>query len=112
MENETNMSETDRRAADRVARARIERSRAEILCAMDCLIHHLSDEDAMESWLVNGVPDGLSWDVLEASAQRFEDYMSIAQDMEDKEFEDIVHLFARIVRRECFKTVFEPKTFC
>jgi len=99
-------------AADRVAKARMEKSRAEILCAMDCLIHHLNDEDAMEAWLVNGVPDGLSWDVLNANADRYADYMSIAQDMEDKEFEDIVHLFARIVKRECFKTVYEPKTFC
>ena len=99
-------------AADRAAKARIERSRAEVLCAMDCVMHHLNDEDAIESWLACGVPDGLPWDVLNANADRYADYMGIAQDMSDEEFEQNVRLFACIVKRECYKAVYQPKAFC
>ena len=45
-------------------------SHAEVLAAMDCLVHHLNDEEASEGWLSDHLPDGddrhqcrsLSWE--------------------------------------------------
>lgn len=103
---------------ERTTDERTIRSRAEVLCAMDCLMHHLSDEDATEWWLEEGVPDGLSWDVLSPSAEREADYLDIASDMTDFEFESIVRIFACTVRDQCFarskdrRRPYEPKAFC
>lgn len=97
----------DRDAETRVAKAVTEKSRAEVLCAMDCLMHHLNDEYAIEPWLENGVPDGMPWNVLEADADRFADYLGLAQEMSDEEFEDMVKLFAQTVRQECFSVKYQ-----
>ena len=97
---------------------RTTRSRAEVLCAMDCLMHHLSDEDVIGWWLEEGVPDGLSWDVLSPSAERELDYLDIASGMTDFEFESIVRIFACTVRDQCFTKLkdgrrsYEAKAFC
>lgn len=81
-------------------------SRAEVLFAMDILMHHLNDEDDIEGWLMDGVPDGAP--VFRMSNEHLEYYLACLDDG----FEDIVKLFARTVRRVCFKTTYEPRVFC
>lgn len=71
------------------------RSRAEVLCAMDEIMHHLNDECDIESWLVLGVPDG--GPRLELTDEQLAYYGAHAED-----FEEMVELFATIVRRTCF----------
>ena len=80
-------------------------SRAELLCAMDVIMHHLNDEEDIETWLVCGVPDGAPPFHLTAEQQDY--YRQCVDD-----FEDIVKVFARTVRRVCFKTTYQPKGFC
>lgn len=36
-------------------------SHAECLAAMDCLMHHMNDEDEIACWLQDGVPDSDNW---------------------------------------------------
>lgn len=99
-------------------------SRAEVLCAMDVLMHHLSDENSIEPWLANGMPDGLGTDILNPSSgkNRLYDYIDHGG-MPDDDFEGIVKLFASIVRDECFNTkptgtglavfhTYKPHAFC
>lgn len=59
--------------------------RIAVLKAMDDAVRGMNDENAIDTWLMVGVPD-------EASD---EDYQSIAEDHE--EYVDIVKVFARIV---------------
>jgi len=80
-------------------------SRAEVLLAMDVLMKHLNDEDDQTDWLVNGVPDGAP--PLRMTQEQLEYYGQFADD-----FEEMVKVFARTVRRTCFKTTYEPKGFC
>lgn len=80
-------------------------SRAEVLLAMDVLMKHLNDEDDQTSWLVNGVPDGAP--PLRMTQEQLDYYSQFADS-----FEEMVDLFARIVRRVCFKTRYEPGGFC
>jgi hypothetical protein len=61
--------------------------RIAVLREMDEVIRYMNDEEAMEPWLMCGVPD-------EASV---EDYEFIAENHE--EFIDVVKLFARLVSR-------------
>ena len=89
-------------------------SKAEVLCAMDCLMHHLNDEDAIDPWLVNGVPDGMDSSVLDyrTSRERTAQFVSMAESMTDDDFEDMVKLFAATIRRECFETKYSRKALC
>ena len=80
-------------------------SRAEILMAMDVLMRHVSDEFEQDYWLMHGVPDGAP--KLRMTQEQMEYYEQFVDD-----FEDIVKLFARIVKRVCFKTTYEPNGFC
>ena len=80
-------------------------SRAECLVLMDSLVRHLNDEDDQTGWLVNGVPDG--GPRIEMTPEQKEYYGQFVDD-----FEEMVNLFARIVRRVCFKTRYEPGGFC
>lgn len=80
-------------------------SRAEVLLAMDVLMKHLNDEDDQISWLVNGVPDGAP--PLRMTQEQLDYYSQFADS-----FEEMVKVFARTVRRTCFKTTYEPKGFC
>lgn len=84
---------------------RVVESRAEVLMAMDVLMKHANDEDDQTDWLVNGVPDGAP--LLRMTQEQLEYYRQFADD-----FEEMVKVFARTVRRVCFKTRYEPKGFC
>lgn len=81
-------------------------SRAEVLFAMDLLVRHLNDEDDQVGWLLDGVPDGAP--AFRLTDAQLDYYASCLDD----HFEDLVRLFAKIVRRVCFKTVYQPKGFC
>lgn len=61
-------------------------SRVRVLRAMDNAIRNMNDEEALDPWLMCGVPD----DACE------EDYMDIANDHEN--YIEIVRLFAKIVK--------------
>jgi len=84
---------------------RVVESRAEALMAMDVLMKHLNDEDDQTYWLTDGVPDGAP--PLHMTQEQLEYYSQFAGD-----FEEMVKVFARIVKRVCFKTKYEPKGFC
>lgn len=80
-------------------------SRAECLLLMDKLMRHLSDEEDMVGWLVNGVPDG--GPALNPTEEQMDYYRDYVDD-----FEEHVRLFAKIVRRVCFRTRYEPGGLC
>lgn len=80
-------------------------SRAEALMLMDNLVRHLNDEDDHIGWLMNGVPDGAP--ELQMTPEQKEYYLQSVYDFEEK-----VKLFAKIVRRVCFKVKYEPGGFC
>lgn len=80
-------------------------SRAEALMLMDNLVRHLSDEDYQAGWFMNGVPDGAPR--LRMTTEQMEYYSQFID-----EFEEMTKLFAKIVRRICFKVKYEPGGFC
>lgn len=80
-------------------------SRAEVLMLMDNLIRHLNDEVDQICWLMYGVPDGAP--ELQMTPEQKEYYSLSVYDFEEK-----VKLFAKIVRRVCFKVKYEPGGFC
>ena len=84
---------------------RVVESRAEALMAMDVLMKHLNDENDQEYWLSDGVPDGAP--PLRMTPEQLDYYSQFAGD-----FEEMVKVFARIVKRVCFRTKYEPKGFC
>lgn len=61
-------------------------SRVRVLRAMDNAIRNMNDEEALDPWLMCGVPDD-AWE---------EDYVDIASDHEN--YIEIVRLFAKIVK--------------
>ena len=81
-------------------------NRAEVLAAMDCLMHHLKNEDMLTQWAYEIVPDGYNWNILDwdpaESAERTKVYMELAKSMSQQRFESCVHTFACIVRSEVF----------
>ena len=83
-------------------------NKAEVLAAMDCLMHHLSDEEDFESWKINAMPDMFNWNILDwdpgEASKRTEDYVRAVENMTDHEYECITHMFADIVRCQCFDT--------
>ena len=61
--------------------------------SMNNIIRSLNDEELMESWLMNGVPDGSE------TLDDIKDVYDIYDDDElMKEYEELTHLFARIVK--------------
>jgi hypothetical protein len=80
-------------------------SRAEALMLMDNLMRHLNDEDDQTGWLMNGIPDGAP--ELRMTPDQMEYYSQFVDD-----FEAMTKLFAKIVRRACFKVKYEPGGFC
>jgi hypothetical protein len=94
------------------------KSHAEALAAMDCLLHHLNDEEAIEPWLANGVPDSDSWCLLgtsgdgpDAVAGRRRYYEDLVRDMTIGEFEEMAELFARLIKGQCFRVEYTPRAF-
>ena len=83
------------------------KSRAEALMLMDNLIRHLNDEDDQVEWLMDGIPDGAP--EIQMTVEQMEYYSQFVND-----FEEMTKLFARTVRRVCFKVkhVYEPGGFC
>lgn len=79
---------------------------AEILAAMDCLMHHLKNECQLKQWTGEIVPDECNWNILDwdsaESAERTRAYMELAKSMSRQRFERCVHVFACIVRSEAF----------
>ena len=90
-------------------------ARAKILCAMDVLVGHLSDEDAIEPWLADGLPDGMCRDILDPqkSEDVLYDYWD-ASDMSRDEFERMCKLFVNTIRAGCCgpKGEYEKGSFC
>lgn len=84
---------------------RVVESRAEALLAMDVLMKHLNDENDQVDWLTDGVPDGAP--PMRMTQEQLDYYSQFADG-----FEDLAKVFARTVRRVCFKTTYEPKGFC
>lgn len=80
-------------------------SRTEVLMLMDKLVRHLNDEYDQVGWLMYGVPDGAP--ELQMTTEQREYYSQFVDDFEEK-----MKLFARIVRRVCFKVKYEPGGFC
>lgn len=54
---------------------------------------------------MNGVPDGAP--KLQMTTEQMEYYMQYVDD-----FEEMTKLFAKIVRRVCFKVKYDPGGFC
>lgn len=71
-----------------------DRERALInIYSMNNIIRSLSDEELMESWLMNGVPDGSE------TLDDIKDVYGLYDDNELMyEYEELTHLFARIVK--------------
>ena len=92
-------------------------SHAECLAAMDCLMHHMSDEDEIACWLQAGVPDNSHWDLLGTKPRllpdndRAEFYEDLARGMTYGDYEACVMIFANAVRAQCFKTKYQPRSF-
>lgn len=71
------------------------RARARLLYCMDYIMHHLSDEEAMETWLQDGCPDGL---FQKAEDPPYDAYCNIC--VTGDEFEEHLSLFTRILARQ------------
>jgi hypothetical protein len=80
-------------------------SRAEALMLMDNLIRHLNDEDDQTGWLMNAIPDGAP--ELRMTPEQMEYYSQFVDD-----FEAMTKIFATIVRRVCFGSIYKPRGFC
>ena len=88
------------------------RGKVEVVAAMDALLHHLHDEEALVPWLSDGVPDDMDHDVFPRDVKaKLDEYTAAYGDLSDEDFEDMVRLFATIVRRACFKTTYRKKAF-
>ena len=98
---------------DKIAPGEVE-SHAECLAAMDCLMHHMSDEDELACWLQDGVPDSGFWPVLETEeimGDRKAYYTDLVQGMTYGDYEACVKIFANAVKAQCFKTIYQPRSF-
>ena len=89
--------------------------RAQVLAAMDCLMHHLKDGRDLEVWMMSALPDKYNWDILDwdpgEASRRTEDYVKEVAGMSDKSFHCIVYTFADIVRGQCFDMMFKRGAF-
>lgn len=91
-------------------------SHAECLAAMDCLMHHMNDEDEIECWLQDGVPDNSHWDVLGLKPRlqledKVEFYTELVRDMTYGDYEACVMIFAYAVKEQCFSSKYTPRVF-
>lgn len=89
--------------------------RAEVIAAMDCLMHHLKDEDDFYQWTANAIKDEQNWNLLDwdpgEGARRCKAYMDIARHMDDHAFECVCRTFADIVRGQCFTMEYREGAF-
>lgn len=69
--------------------------RARLLYCMDYIMHHLSDEEAIEPWLADGAPDGLYQTAPEPLAGDYRDL-----ELGDTEFNEMVGLFIKTLAGE------------
>lgn len=91
-------------------------SHAECLAAMDCLMHHLNDEDEIAYWLRDGVPDNSHWNILNAKPRNPPDnrtgfYTELVKNMTYGDFEACVMMFALAVKAQCFTMKYTPRAF-
>lgn len=90
-------------------------SHAECLAAMDCLMHHMNDEDEIACWLQDGVPDSDNWrpfeDVSSEPGDRRDYYEGLARGMTYGDYEACVMVFAHTVKAQCFETKYSPRAF-
>lgn len=87
---------------------------AEVLAAMDCLMHHMNEEDEISCWLQEGVPDNGFWPVLETEeimGDRKEFYYNLTGNMTYGDYEACVKIFACAVKEQCFRTSYQPRSF-
>ena len=84
---------------------------AECLAAMDCLMHHMNDEDEIACWLQDGVPDNDHWRMNESDPERAEFYYAMTGDMTYADYEACVMIFACAVKAQCFRTKYQPRSF-
>lgn len=86
-------------------------SHAECLAAMDCLMHHMNDEDEIGCWLQAGVPDNGHWNLAEPDPERAEFYYDLTAGMTYGDYEACVMVFAHAVKAQCFRTKYTPRAF-
>ena len=97
-------------------------SHAECLAAMDCLMHHMNDEDEIGAWLQDGVPDDSCWHPFDEAkegprglsygpAARRWFYKGLVRNMTYGDYEACVKIFACAVKAQCFKTKYQPRSF-
>ena len=84
---------------------------AEVLAAMDCLMHHMSDEDEIACWLQDGVQDNDHWRMNEPDPERAEFYYDLTEGMTYGDYEACVMIFAHAVKAQCFRTKYQPRSF-
>lgn len=89
--------------------------RAEVLAAIDCLMHHLKSEDQFYNFASIAIKDEHNWNLLDwdplAGASRCKSYMELAKNMDEAEFDKVVLTFATIVKIECFENSYRPGAF-
>lgn len=87
-------------------------AKAEVLAAMDCIMHHLWDERDLEQWTQTALRDKFNWNILDwdpgEASKRTEDYVKEVAEMSSQSFDCIVHTFADIIRYQCFDVLFKP----
>lgn len=87
-------------------------AKAEVLAAMDCIMHHLWDERELEQWTQTALRDKFNWNILDwdpvEASKRTEDYVKEVAEMSSQSFDCIVHTFADIIRYQCFDVLFKP----
>ena len=90
-------------------------AKAEVLAAMDCIMHHLWDECDLEKWTQMALRDEFNWNILDwdpgEASKRTEDYVKEVAEMSSNSFDCIVHTFADIIRNQCFDVLFKPHVF-
>jgi len=79
-------------------------SRAEVIAAMNCLIHHLKNEEVAMFWIdfFEGVIGDPNWNILDwdpgEGAFRLEAYTKIAKGMSDAQFEGLCQMFLSSIK--------------
>lgn len=90
-------------------------AKAEVLAAMDCLVHHLDSKDLVDLWELDAFSNDYNWDILDCdpgeSACRTEDYIKLARDSSEWKFNTIVMTFGHIMKRAMFREEYVPGAF-